>query len=85
MLCSVRKVKVGKVTAQLDEIFGTNVARQGERREQKRLNEEETEKRKMHRKGAKFNKKMEEPLAPTIGDLLAHLKAMDNAIGVSKD
>jgi len=85
MLCSVRKVNVGKVTARLDEIFATNLARQGERREQKRLNEEEAEKRKMQRKGAKFNKNMEEPLATTIGDLLAHLKAMDNAIGVSKD
>ncbi len=85
MLCSVRKVKVGKVTTRLDEIFATNVARQGERREQKRLNEEEAEKRKMQRKGATFNKNMEEPLTPTIGDLLAHLKAMDNAIGVSKD
>jgi hypothetical protein len=85
MLCSVIKVKVGKVTARLDEIFATNLARQGERREQKRLNEEEAEKRKMQRKGAKFNKNMEEPLATTIGDLLTHLKAMDNAIGVSKD
>ncbi len=28
---------------------------------------------------------MEEPLAGTIGDLLAHLQAMDNAVGVSKD
>jgi hypothetical protein len=84
MLCSVRKVKVGKITARLDEIFVTNLARQAERREQKRLNEEEAEKRKMQRKGAKFNKNMEEPLASTIGDLLAHLKAMDNAIGVSK-
>ncbi len=61
-----------------------HLARQAERREQKRLNEEEAEKRKMQRKGAKFNKNMEEPLASTIGDLLAHLKAMDNAIGVSK-
>jgi hypothetical protein len=78
-------VNVGKVTARLDEIFATNIARQGERREQKRLNEEEAEKRKMQRKGAKFNKNMEEPLAATIGDLLAHLKAMDNAVGVSKD
>ncbi len=28
---------------------------------------------------------MKEPLASTIGDLLAHMKAMDNAVGVSKD
>jgi hypothetical protein len=85
MLCSVRKVNVGKVTAKLDAIFVTNLARQDERREQKRINEEEAEKRKMQKKGAKFNKNMEEPLAPTIGDLVAHLKAMDNAVGVSKD
>ena len=84
-LCSVKKVNVGKVTAKLDAIFVTNLARQDERREQKRINEEEAEKRKMQRKGAKFNKNMEEPLAPTIGDLVAHLKAMDNAVGVSKD
>jgi hypothetical protein len=58
MLCSVKKVNVGKVTAKLDAIFVTNLARQDERREQKRINEEEAEKRKMQRKGAKFNKNM---------------------------
>jgi hypothetical protein len=71
MLCSVRKVNVGKVTAKLNAIFVTNLARQDERREQKWINEEEAEKRKMQRKGAKFNKNMEEPLAPTIGDLIS--------------
>ncbi len=84
-LCSVRKVNVGKVTAKLDEIFVNNLGRQDERRQQKRHDEEEAEKRKMQKKGVKFNKNMEEPLAPTIGDLQAHLKAMDNAVGVSKD
>jgi hypothetical protein len=39
----------------------------------------------MQRKGVKFIKNLEEPLASTIGDLLAHMKAMDNAVGVSKD
>jgi hypothetical protein len=38
----------------------------------------------MQKKGIKFNKNMEEPLASTIGDLLAHMKAMDNAVGVSR-
>ena len=84
-LCSVRKVNVGKVTAKLGEVFVTNLRRQDDRRQQKRIDEEEAEKRKMQKKGVKFNKNMEEPLAPTIGDLQAHLKAMDNAVGVSKD
>ena len=84
-LCSVRKVNVGKVTAKLDAIFVNNLARQEERRKQKRTDEEAAEKRKMQKKGVKFNKNLEEPLAPTIGDLLAHMKAMDNAVGVSKD
>ena len=84
-LCSVRKVNVGKVTAKLDEVFVTNLARQDTRRQQKRKDEEEAEKRKMQKKGVKFNKNMEEPLAPTIGDLLAHMKSMANAVGVCKD
>ncbi len=33
----------------------------------------------------KFNTAMEEPLAQTVGSLLAHLQAMGNAVGVSKD
>ncbi len=39
----------------------------------------------MQKKGVKFNKNMEEPLAPTIGDLLAHMKSMANAVGVCKE
>jgi hypothetical protein len=35
-LCSVRKVNVGKVTAKLDKVFVTNLARQDARRQQKR-------------------------------------------------
>jgi hypothetical protein len=33
----------------------------------------------------KFNNAMEEPLGQTVGELLAHMKAMGNAVGVSKD
>jgi hypothetical protein len=84
-LCGVRKVNIGKVTAKLDAIFLTNSARADARRETKRKEEEEAEMRKIHKKGVKFNKFMEEPLAATIGDLVAHMNAMDNAIGVSKE
>jgi hypothetical protein len=81
----VRKVNVGKVTALLDQIFVTNSARADARRVKKRKEEEEAETRKIQKKGVKFNKNMEEPLAATVGDLLAHMKAMDNAVGVSKE
>ena len=84
-LCSVRKVNIGKVTDKLDQIFVTNSARADARRETKRKEEEEAETRKIKRKGEKFNKNMEEPLAATIGDLLAHMNVMENAVGVSKD
>jgi hypothetical protein len=84
-LCSVRKVNVGKVTALLDQIFVTNSARADARRVKKRKDEEESETRKNLKKGIKFNKNMEEPLAATIGDLLAYMKAMNNAVGVSRD
>ena len=84
-LCSVKKVNVGRVTAKLDLIFDTNSLRAAALRERKRKEEEEAETRKIHKKGIKFNKNMEEPLAATIGDLLAHMNAMNNAIGVSRD
>ncbi len=32
-----------------------------------------------------LTKNMEEPLAATVGDLLAHMNVMENAVGVSKD
>jgi hypothetical protein len=66
-------------------IFVTNSARADARRVKKRKEEEEAETRKIQKKGVKFNKNMEEPLAATVGDLLAHMKAMDNAVGVSKE
>lgn len=84
-LCSVRKVNIGKVTDKLDQIFVTNAARADARRETKRKEEEEAETRKIRRKGEKFNKNMEEPLASTIGDLLAKMNAMGNAVGVTKE
>jgi hypothetical protein len=84
-LCGVRKVNVGRVTAMLDQVFVNNTVRAGARRERKRKEEEEAETRKNQKKGLKFNKNMEEPLAATIGDLLAHLQAMDHGVGVSKD
>jgi hypothetical protein len=84
-LCSVRKVNVGQVTAKLDLVFLTNTRRADALRESKRLEEQEAETRKIQKKGVKFNKYMEEPLAATIGDLLAHMTAMNNAVGVSKD
>jgi hypothetical protein len=84
-LCSVRKVNIGKVTAKLDEIYETNSARAKARRETKRKEEEEAETRKIQEKGIKFKKNMEEPLAATVGNLLAHLNAMENAVGVSKE
>ena len=84
-LCSVRKVNIGRVTAKLDAVFVTNSSRAAALRERKRKEEEEAETRKIQKKGIKFNKNMEEPLAATIGDLLAHMKAMNNAVGVSKE
>ena len=84
-LCSVRKVNIGSVTSKLDAVFVTNSSRAAAHRERKRKEEEEAETRKIQKKGIKFNKNMEEPLAATIGDLLAHMKAMNNAVGVSKE
>ena len=84
-LCSVKKVKVGKVTAKLDAIFTTNTTRADARRAKKKEDEIAAETRRIQKKGIKFNLNVEEPLAATIGDLLAHMKAMDNAVGVSKD
>jgi hypothetical protein len=84
-LCSVKRVNVGKVTAKLDAIFVTNLARAEARRETKRIEEEESATRKIEKKAVKFNTALEEPLAATVGDILAHLKAMGNGVGVSKD
>ena len=84
-LCSVKKVNVGKVTAMLDAVFQTNSQRANDRRAKKRIDEEEEAARKLAKKGVKFNNALEEPLAPTIGDLLANIAAMGNAVGISKD
>ena len=84
-LCSVKKVKVGYVSAKLDEIFATNSTRADARRAQKKEEELAAETRRIQKKGVKFNSNLEEPLAATIGDLMAHLQAMGNAVGVSKD
>ncbi len=84
-LCSVKRVNVGKVTAKLDAIFATNTARADARRETKRKEEEEAATRKVAKKAVKFNNALKEPLAPTVGDVLAHLKALGNGVGVSKD
>ena len=83
-LCSVKKVNVGKVTAKLDAVFVTNSQRANDRRATKRLEEEEEAGRKLASKGVKFNNALEEPLASTIGDLLAQLASMGNAVGISK-
>jgi hypothetical protein len=84
-LCSVKRVNVGKVTAKLDSIFETNTQRAEARRDRKRKEDEEAAMRKIAKKANKFNNALEEPLAASIGDLLAHMKAMGNAVGVSKD
>ncbi len=84
-LCSVKRVSVGKVTAKLDAIFATNTARADACRETKRKEEEEAATQKIAKKAVKFNNALEEPLAPTVGDTLAHLKALGNGVGVSKD
>ena len=69
----------------LDEIFETNSTRADERRATKKAEEMAAETRRMQKKGVKFNSNMEEPLAATVGDLQAHMKSMDNAVGVCKD
>ena len=51
----------------------------------RRVQMPDAETRKIRRKGEKFNKNMEEPLAATIGDLLAQMNAMGNAVGVTKE
>jgi hypothetical protein len=84
-LCSVKHVKVGKVTAKLDAVFVTNLLRVADRRATKRLEEEEEAFRKIAKKGVKFNNALKEPLAQTVGEFLAHMKAMGNAVGLSKD
>jgi hypothetical protein len=84
-LCSVKVVNVGAVTAKLDAVYATNTHRADTRRDKKRIEEEEEATRKIANKAMKFNTAMEEPLAQTVGSLLAHLQAMGNAVGVSKD
>ena len=84
-LCSVKRVHVGRVTAKLDAIFITNSQRADARREKKRLEDKEAAIRKIAKKGIKFNNALEEPLAATVGDLVAHLNSMGNAVGVSKE
>jgi hypothetical protein len=83
-LCSVKRVNVGKVTVKLDSIFEENSRRAATRRDLKRMEEEAAAMRKSAKKAVSFNNALEEPLASSIGDLLAHLKAMGNAVGVSK-
>jgi AraC-like DNA-binding protein len=85
-LCSVKQVKVGKVTAKLDSVFVTNLQRAADRRATKRIEEEEEAFRKIAKKGVQFNNALEEPLAQTVGELLAHImEAMGNAVGVSRE
>jgi hypothetical protein len=84
-LCSVKVVNVGAVTAKLDAVYATNSQRVDTRRDKKRNEEEEEATRKIANKAMKFNTAMEEPLAQTVGSLLAHMKAMGNAVEVSKD
>ncbi len=84
-LCSVKKVRVGKVTAMLDAIFVTNSTLADERRAKKKEDEMAAETRRIQKKGVKFNTNMEEPLAVTVTDLKAHMEAMGNAVGVCKD
>ena len=69
----------------LDDKFKTNTMRAEELRETKRKEEEEAALRKIAKKGVKFNNALEETLAPTVGDLLAHMQAMGHAVGVCKD
>jgi hypothetical protein len=83
-LCSVKRVNVGKVTVKLDSIFEENTLLVATRRDLKRKEEEAAAMRKIAKKAVSFNNALEEPLASSIGDLLAHLKAMGNAVGVSK-
>jgi hypothetical protein len=84
-LCSVKKVRVGKVTAMLDAIFVTNSTLADERRAKKKEDEVAAETRRIQKKGVKFNTSMEEPLAVTVTDLKAQMEAMGNAVGVCKD
>ncbi len=83
-LCSVKRVNIGKVTLKLDSIFEENTRRAATRRDLKRKEEEAATMRKIAKKAVSFNNALEEPLASRIGDLLAHLKAMGNAVGVCK-
>jgi hypothetical protein len=84
-LCSVKRVNVGKVTAKLDQKFETNTQRAQDRRESKRKEEKAAALRKITKKSVKFNNALEEPLAPTIGELLAQMSVMGNTVGVCKD
>ena len=84
-LCSVKKVRVGKITAKLDAIFETSSQRADDRRVQKKDEELAAETRRIMKKGVKFNQNMEEPLAVTVADLIAQMSTMDNAVGVCKE
>ncbi len=70
---------------QLYLIFQTNSQRADDRRVQRKDEEMAAETRRIQKKGVKFNQNMEEPLAATVGDLIAHMATMDNAVGVCKE
>ncbi len=62
-LCSVKKIKIGAVTAKLGAIFEMNSTRADERRVTKKAEEMAAETRRMQKKGVKFNKNIEEPFS----------------------
>ena len=80
-LCSVRRVKKGKVTVFLDSNHAAKIVAAAERRERKRLEGIAEQQRKDAEKGVRFNTAMEETLAQNGEAIEAHLEMLGHAKG----
>ena len=80
-LCSVRRVKKGKVTVFLDSNHAAKIVAAAARRERKRLEGIAEQQRKDAEKGVRFNTAMEETLAQNGEAIEAHLEMLGHAKG----
>ena len=80
-LCSVKRVKTGKVTLLLDTIHDTKREEATTNRETKRDAVIEEQRRKDAAKGVKFNTAMTETMASDKATIDAHMDMLGNAKG----
>ena len=78
-LCSVKRVKTGKVTFMLDEMYDTQCDDARTSRETKRVAVIEEQRLKNATKGVKFNTAMTETMASDKATIEAHMDMLGNA------